>query len=222
MGSIVRTVKLNKHNMRYLLVLSLLATFASGFTIPPRATITAPTLTALKSFGDLKGIADLFSPKKINDSKKPVIQYDTVVIEPDFRCAALFLVAGAFLDTIPYIQFTLGLFVTLLGVLFLVQTFRIRFIFNQDNVFELATVGDKTGELRTSGENIVVGGENKWACDTIVNYDFFPKGWIDLPIGPILVYFKETQTPSEQWNKGPGAQANASEKVSSGYVAGFL
>jgi len=31
-----------------------------------------------------------------------------------------------------------------------------------------------------------------------VNYEFFPESF------PILVYFKETQTPQEKWSEGPG------------------
>ncbi len=33
---------------------------------------------------------------------------------------------------------------------------------------------------------------------------------------PILVYFKETQTPQENWDLGPGAQANSPEAIANG------
>ena len=33
---------------------------------------------------------------------------------------------------------------------------------------------------------------------------------------PILVYFKETQTPEENWNVGPGEQANSEEAIAKG------
>jgi Protein of unknown function (DUF3119) len=46
---------------------------------------------------------------------------------------------------------------------------------------------------------------------------FFPKGWIDdNPIGPVLVYFKETQTDSSTWNEGPGKSANDPDKIAAG------
>jgi hypothetical protein len=48
------------------------------------------------------------------------------------------------------------------------------------------------------GENVVVGGENSWACDSFVNYDFLPSEKF-----PILVYFKETQTPRSNWVEAP-------------------
>ena len=33
---------------------------------------------------------------------------------------------------------------------------------------------------------------------------------------PILVYFKEMQTPEEMWNVGPGEQANSEEAIAKG------
>jgi hypothetical protein len=39
-------------------------------------------------------------------------------------------------------------------------------------------------------KNYVLGTDNTWKYDSFVNWDFFPS--VDLPI---LVYFKETQTP---------------------------
>lgn len=181
------------------------------------------TTTALSGFGDLKGIVDFFNKKDpLAKLEQEPIQpkFDTVVIEPDFRCAALFLAAGIVLDTIPYINITLGLFTTLLGILFLVQTFRIRFLFDE-SALELVTVSDNKGtadepQFQSSGENVIVGGANRWDTKSIVNYDFFPKGWIDGPIGPILIYFKETQTSPEFWNDGPGQSANDPAKIAAG------
>lgn len=116
---------------------------------------------------------------------------EKVIIGKDFRLSAIFLIGGILLDNIPYLQVTLGPIVTLLGVLFLVQTFRLNFVCDETS-FSL----EGTSSDGTVGENIVVGGENRWTYDSFVNYDFFPAGWIDQPQGPILVYFKETQTPS--------------------------
>lgn len=141
-----------------------------------------------------------------------------VVISPDYKLGIIFLAGGFLLDQIPYIQLTLGPLVTLLGVLFVVQTFRIRFCFD-DEAFELR-MPTEDGDLQKAGENIVVGGENRWSYDSFVNYEFFPEGWIDQPQGPILVYFKETQTPSENWNDGPGQSANSEEALASGAKPG--
>ena len=40
----------------------------------------------------------------------------------------------------------------------------------------------------------------RWTYDSFANWEFFPEGWIDQPQGPVLVYFKETQTPEDQWD----------------------
>jgi Protein of unknown function (DUF3119) len=187
------------------------------------AAISATALRA-KSTNFLENILSSFqtgtTPKEVEPTK-----YENVIIEPDFRVAALFLGIGLLLDTIPYIQLTLGPIVTLLGVLFLVQTLRIRFVFDETNNFELKTItplnsNDDVASLQQSGENVIVGGANRWDCKTIVNYDFFPRSLMDSPFfgQPILIYFKETQTPSDTWNEGPGKIANDSDKVANGSV----
>lgn len=65
------------------------------------------------------------------------------------------------------------------------------------------------------GENVVVGGENRWPYTSFVNYDFFPSEQV-----PILVYFKETQTPQEMWAVGPGELANGPDAIARGAVPG--
>lgn len=145
-----------------------------------------------------------------NESEK---EQQFTIIDKDFRLGAIFLVTGLFLDNIPYLQLTLGPLITFLGVLFLVQTFRLTFVCD-DSTFSLQ---DSSQE---SNQNIVVGGENRWTYDSFVNYDFFPKNWIDQPQGPILIYFKETQTPKDKWNTGPGKTANSEEAITKGAVQG--
>jgi hypothetical protein len=223
-------MKLSLMNLSVLLVVAL--TMSS--TTTTHAFVVTPTLkskstgmvakqqqqmrrsTSLQSF-----FTDLFTPKKTQLKEPPAPVFEPVVIDPDFRVAALFLVTGLLLDLIPYIQLTLGPAVTLLGILFLVQTFRIRFVFDETGAFELKTSSGSGSDddLGDSGENRIVGGANRWDTETIINYDFFPKGWIDGPVGPILVYFKETQTPAGSWNEGPGKLANNPDKIASGEAA---
>eukprot|EP00968_Pinguiococcus_pyrenoidosus_P024687 scaffold4971_cov254-Pinguiococcus_pyrenoidosus.AAC.5 len=64
-----------------------------------------------------------------------------------------------------------------------------RFLLDTDSFEVLLNAGD---ELTKSGENIVVGGENRWKYSTFTNWKFFPSENV-----PILVYFKETQTKPE-------------------------
>jgi hypothetical protein len=116
-----------------------------------------------------------------------------VVVDSDYTLAAAFAVVGVSIiaaDRGGVGGALGGGFVTLLASLFAVQASRVRFVFDE-TCFELKTV-DSVGsaELRDSGENIVVGGANRWAYESFVNWDFFPS-----PSFPILVYFKETQTP---------------------------
>ena len=146
-------------------------------------------------------------PKKQAETAQE--QFPPVVIDKDFRLAAIFLVTGLLLDQIPWIQLTLGPIVTLLGILFLVQTIRLDFVCDT-TAFELKTQGTEMED------NIVVGGKNRWDYNKFVNYEFFPKDWIGTPQGPILVYFKETQTPEEFWSTGPGEKANSEDALAKG------
>ena len=66
------------------------------------------------------------------------------------------------------------------------QTTTLRFQFDDTNFSLVKADGS------SNGKNIVVGGENSWKYNTFVNYDFLPSEEF-----PILVYFKETQTPVE-------------------------
>lgn len=208
-------------------------TTTSRFFVSQASPLSSSSSTARYGFlGDdlTKGLASLFN-KQRDESSPPTTPieptYETAVMDPDFRVAALFLVLGGILNVIPYVQLTLGPLVTALGVLFLVQTFRIRFIFDGQNALELVTTttanDDDDDGWQSSGENVIVGGANRWACDAIVNYDFFPQDWMDgggpLRGQPILVYFKETQTPPESWNEGPGRAANDPAKIAAGQGA---
>ena len=121
---------------------------------------------------------------------------------------------GPALIVAPYL---FGGFVTLLGVLFIVQTLRIRFVFD-DEAFEVKTLDlseGLDGALGDTGENFAVGGENRWAYSSFVNWEFFPTQSF-----PILVYFKETATPQDKWAVGPGQFANSDDALAKGAVQG--
>lgn len=123
-----------------------------------------------------------------------------VVVDTDYKLAAAFgAVGGSILANAHNVGGVLGGgFIALLAILFAVQATRLRFVFDEDS-FELKSVADVgSSELTDSGENIVVGGANRWTYDSFVNWDFYPS--VDLPI---LVYFKETQTPKEDGSE-PG------------------
>ncbi|KAJ1278955.1 hypothetical protein BS78_04G117900 [Paspalum vaginatum] len=109
---------------------------------------------------------------------------ETVAPDPDYRLPIAILgIAGGF----AYADNLLAAApVGLLGLLLLFQTTRVRFVF--DNEALEVKVGD---QLQESGENVFVGGKNRWKYSTFVNWELW---W---PQFPILVYFKETQTKPE-------------------------
>jgi len=145
-----------------------------------------------------------------------------VVIKEDYTLAAIFGALGVVLcAALPYAGFGLGALILLLAVLFYVQAGRVRFVFDNE-AFELRTLGDGSDELESPGENIVVGGKNRWKYSSFVNWEFFPKGLVEQGLPPILVYFKETQTPKEEWDVGPGAQANSEEALAKGAQPGMV
>jgi len=107
------------------------------------------------------------------------------------------------------VGYSVGALCAIFGAFIAFQTTTLRFTFD-DNSFALVK-----SDLTSTGENVVVGGENAWRYDTFVNWDFFPSESF-----PILVYFKETQTPEEFWNVGPGEQANSAEAIANGAKPG--
>ncbi|KAE7998875.1 hypothetical protein FH972_003373 [Carpinus fangiana] len=109
---------------------------------------------------------------------------ETVIPDPDYRIPVVFLgLAGG-------LAYTNNLLpaapIGLLGLLLLFQTTRVRFVFDEE------ALEVKVGEqLQDSGENVFVGGKNRWKYSTFVNWELW---W---PSFPVLVYFKETQTKPE-------------------------
>lgn len=140
---------------------------------------------------------------------------DLEVIKPSYELAIGTLALGSAFGLpnsplknklTPYLA---GIPLLLFGLFIAFQTTTLRFTFSDSN-FSLVK-----SDLTTTGENVVVGGENSWTYKSFVNYDFFPSRSF-----PILVYFKETQTPEEMWNVGPGEQANSPEAIAKGAKAG--
>ena len=122
-----------------------------------------------------------------------------------------------------------GGFCTVFGLFLAFQTYRVRFVFEDGAISvqnrklplldgEDVAFGDDA--LVSSGENFAVGGENKWACSSVVNWEFFPRALVEFTGTPILVYFKETSTPRDKWDEGPGQFANSEAALAAGAVAG--
>ncbi|KAI8022267.1 hypothetical protein LOK49_LG03G01519 [Camellia lanceoleosa] len=112
------------------------------------------------------------------------VKKETVIPDPDYRIPIVLLgFAGGLVYTNNLLP---AAPVGLLGLLLLVQTTRVRFVF--DNEALEVKVGE---QLEESGENVFVGGKNRWKYSTFVNWELW---W---PNFPVLVYFKETQTKPE-------------------------
>mmetsp|Transcript_69280 Transcript_69280/g.225695 ORF Transcript_69280/g.225695 Transcript_69280/m.225695 type:complete len:255 (+) Transcript_69280:81-845(+) len=149
-------------------------------------------------------------------------QFEDVVIKEDYTLAGIFLALGtALIASLPFAGLGIGPLILLLGILFFVQAGRVRFVFDKD-AFSLQTKGDEEDALNKPGQNIVVGGDNRWAYSSFVNYEFFPKGFLEKGLPPILVYFKETQTPEDKWGAGPSKASNSEEALKNGAVPGMV
>ena len=85
-------------------------------------------------------------------------------------------------------SFFFGIF----AVFFTFQASNLRFQYDSTSFSLVKSSGESLGE------KIVVGGENKWAYKSFVNWNFLPSEEF-----PILVYFKETQTPRNNWVEAP-------------------
>jgi hypothetical protein len=89
----------------------------------------------------------------------------------------------------------------LFAALLWVQTRRVRCVFEKD-AFEFYNIKgphldlEKGAWLERKPNNFVVGTVNRWRYDTVTSYGFFPS--LEFPV---ICYFKEIETPKEQWTK---------------------
>jgi len=144
-------------------------------------------------------LGGFLKPKEVEPVEPEKPKIPDFVADPSYSLAIIFAIYGL----LPILTGSIfGVIFGGLNVLFAsllaVQATRLRFSFDSSS-FELKEVNAGGAGLVDSGENVVVGGANRWTYESFVNWDFFPS--VDLPI---LVYFKETQTPQDKWNEGPG------------------
>lgn len=161
-------------------------------TASPAAAVATTQLQMQNLLGGIFGGGE--SEKAVAEPKIP-----DVVVDPDYNVAIGFAAYGVFLVAIfqaSLLGVVLGGLTLLFASFLVVQTNRLRFVFDETS-FELKS--GLSGELTDTGENVVVGGANRWTYSSFKNWDFLPSKNF-----PILVYFKETQTPESQWNEGPG------------------
>ena len=125
--------------------------------------------------------------------------------------------AAGLITISPVLQAILAPLMTWLGLVFFIQTFRVRVVFDEDSI-QLKKGGDA---LKKGKSNFIIGGGvTKFKYEDVVNYDFWPKGWIDEPQGPLIAYIKETTTDKSKWNWGPGMWANSPDAIKNGAIPG--
>ncbi|CAH9125013.1 unnamed protein product [Cuscuta epithymum] len=128
--------------------------------------------------------AGIRSPLTVTSVFRRKTKKQTIVPDPDYRIPIVLLgTAGCLIYTHNLLAAAPA---GLLGLLLLFQTTRVRFVFD-DEALEV-----KVGrQLEESGENVFVGGKNRWKYSSFVNWELW---W---PNFPVLVYFKERQTKPE-------------------------
>jgi len=173
-------LKNNRFLFKTVLVLCLISYYAAAFTFP------VPSKNTIMKSSDVTSSSSL--------SMGPL-----ELVDPSYNLAiGAFGVglAGGFLEdlrdennekllTAKPFGF-LALIFTIFSLFLAFQTTTLRFGFDDDS-FSLVKANGSSMQ-----ENVVVGGENKWAYSSFQNYDFLPSESF-----PILVYFREDQTPVE-------------------------
>mmetsp|Transcript_40008 Transcript_40008/g.82325 ORF Transcript_40008/g.82325 Transcript_40008/m.82325 type:complete len:237 (-) Transcript_40008:1023-1733(-) len=203
----------------HVVVVLVVAGSASAFAPTPlanvgtnRSCLSSPKARSATSIQMQNLLGGIFGDAAAKEKGAEAPKIPDFVVTPSYSLAIGFVFYSLF--------FVVALQASILGVIlgglnllfasFLaVQTNRLRFVFDETS-FELKSA--LSGDLSDTGENVVVGGANRWTYDSFVNWDFFPSRDI-----PILVYFKETQTPSDKWEEGPGQL----DKVGGGQIHFF-
>lgn len=193
--------------------LALLGVCAVASAYQPPVRMVAPRARVLASSVPRAGRLASSPSKQPKIAKGAGLSPSAVVIKENYSIAAMFLIPGPILMSQAMLAgnegatFLAGFICTALGLVFAAQTMRVRFVLDKDDFRVMksplpASWGAKRG-IEAAGDNVVVGGINKWRYSTFVNFGFFPKGFVEAGLPPILFYFKETQTP-QKGASGPG------------------
>jgi len=153
------------------------------------------------AFAPLRATARAITTTTVSNTRLHAVEF----IEPSYNLAlgsfGVGLAAGALEDVrnsegikLPTAKIFggLALLFTIFAAFLTFQTTTLRFTFDDDSV---ALVGQDGSQIQ---DNIKVGGENRWKYSSIQNWDFLPSSDF-----PILIYFRETQTPLEARVEAP-------------------
>ncbi|OUS43575.1 hypothetical protein BE221DRAFT_147516 [Ostreococcus tauri] len=135
--------------------------------------------------------------RAISTSRARTVDDDVVVVPGDYRVGGILLAVAALTGPALHL-WTQSVIHGVLGGFLSFQASRVRFRFTREAievVFIEPGASDETAanvDVATSGDNkLQGGGENRWAYDSITNWEFWWPGF------PCLVYFRETQTKSD-------------------------
>ena len=171
-------------------LLVILTPDSSAFVVSPLATSTTSAV-----------VSNIFTPLAKTSTALGMME----IVDPSYNLAIGTFgigLAGGFLEDLrdeegdklltakPF--GALALLFTVFSLFLAFQTTTLRFAFDDDSFSLVKSNGSSLGE------NVVVGGENKWADSSFKNYDFLPSANF-----PILVYFREDQTPVENREEVP-------------------
>ena len=134
---------------------------ARPMALAPRAPMAASPSLAM---------APPLAPSRARLAASP--RMDTATPGPDYKLAGSFVLLGALTLAAPWL---VGGFLLLFGILLVVQTLRIRFVFDDEAIEvktidllsadgALAAITGGPAPLEKTGENFAVGGENRWRC----------------------------------------------------------
>jgi len=163
------------------------------------------TLITINAYSNMKLILRGYTKRSLSKVVKLNANINTndvitTIINPSYNLAAGSAVLGTICGGLenfkgPTAKFFGGSAIafTIFGGFLAYQTSTIRFQFN-DTHFSLININQQD----KVGKNIVVGGDNAWGYKDFVNWEFLPSDDF-----PILVYFKEIQTPQDKWVKVP-------------------
>lgn len=123
-----------------------------------------------------------------------------VVIPKNYNISIGAITLGVLVATLAHNLAIGGLF-GLIGFFLFIQTGKVRFVFD-DQALEVLIAKSSSGnngkteeQLEQSRENFAVGGRNRWNYSTVKDWFFIPSRSF-----PVLMYFKEVQTPGSTDN----------------------
>lgn len=159
------------------------------------------TLNEVKGFRSVRHVENMrsLSTSSFSLVRSPSSLKLNVLVDPSYDLSAGSAVLGTlcgiaenFKGKLAKVWGAASIVLVLFGGFVGYQTTTLRFQFDDDS-FSLVKA-----DSSSIGENVVVGGENDWKYSTFKNYDFWPSTKF-----PILVYFKEDQTPADARVEAP-------------------